>query len=107
MSRSRAVRPKTMYTHCRQFPHLQGLPDAEIRQRVSKALVERPHLLRVMRYRNRLQIVAMALGAYLLYDPQRSNLGFTLMLIGGIAFIFILLWNVVWLNRILFRITQP
>jgi hypothetical protein len=96
-----------MYTNCRQFPHLQGLSDDEIRQRVRRALVDQPHLLRVMRYRNRLLIVAMALGAYLLYDPQRSNLGFTLMVIGGTAFMFILLWNVVWLNRILFRITQP
>ena len=96
-----------MYTHCRQFPHLQGLSDAEIRQRVNKALAERPHLIRLMRYRNRILVVAMALAAYLLYDPQRSNLGFTLMVIGGTAFTFILLWNVVWLNRILFRATQP
>lgn len=49
----------------------------------------------------------MGVAAYLLYDPQESNLGVTLMWIGGVGFVLTLLWNLVWLNRVLYRITQP
>lgn len=95
-----------MYTHCRQFPHFQGASDSEIRSAVVNAMSERPRLCRLMRLRKFLILIAVAVAVYLLNNGTTSGLGFALMVSGGVATGIILLWNLAWLNWVLFPITS-
>ena len=100
-----------MYTHARQFPHLAGMSDTEIRQLAGRALGRRPNLIRIKRIRDAVVIGAMTLGAI---EMKKSGMGLgpALMIaggiggIGGIATLVLVAWNVVWLNTVLFRLTK-
>jgi hypothetical protein len=96
-----------MYTHARQFPHLAGKTDDEIRSLVRNALTSRPNLLRIMRIRNRAVLGGMLVGAIALKELASLELGTALMIVGGTATAFLICWNLAWVNTVLFRITQP
>jgi hypothetical protein len=94
-----------MYTHCRQFPHFHGASDAEIRAVVADTLSERPHLRNVMRIRNTVTVVAMAVAVFLLNEYTSLGLGRAMVVVGGSATSVVLLWNLAWINWVLFPIT--
>jgi hypothetical protein len=95
-----------MYTHCRQFPQFKNANDSEIRSVVAAALTQRPHLRQLMRFRNSLVLIALVVLVYVLNDGTTAGLGRALMFSGGLATVFLLLWNLVWVNFVLFRITS-
>jgi hypothetical protein len=95
-----------MYTHCRQFPHFHGASDTEIRAVVAGALSERPHLRRLMRVRNFFMVVAMVLAVYFLNEGTTLGLGRAMVISGGTATGIVLLWNLAWINWVLFPITS-
>ncbi len=51
-------------------------------------------------------MIMMAIAATT-YDPAKANLGYTLLIVGAVGTTLMLLWNVFWLNRVVYRITQP
>ena len=107
-----------MYTHARQFPHLAGRSDGEIRALARSALDRRPNLRRVARVRN--LVVLSGLAALTLYAISFAGTagrdtrpgddlkfgGLLMLLGGGSATVAVLLWNLVWVNTVLFRITR-
>jgi hypothetical protein len=103
-----------MYTHARQFPHLAGMQDAEIRAIASRAMSRYPHLLRVMKIRNRVVLVGLpvAIAAIAVFSDLRWNSGplvrwsIALMAVGGSFSAFLLAWNLIWVNTVIFRITR-
>ena len=95
-----------IYTHARQFPHLAGKPDSEIRCIARAGLQQHPRLLLTMRLRNMLIVSGMAIGGVFLARSATLSLGAILMLVGGVGTAIILCWNLVWVNTVLFRVTQ-
>ncbi len=101
-----------MYTHCRQFPHLSGRSDQEIRALVGNGMRKRPHLIRIMKIRNLAVLAGMIVTATLLWrrgGPGTGNammkLGLVLSICGIAATALILLWNLVWVNTVLWKVT--
>ena len=91
-----------MDTHARQFPHLAGREDEEIRSLVRRGLDRRPAL----RWPYRIRIAA-ALAAALLAVAVFEAVGPRAMMIGGAAALTVLLcWNLVWLNTVVWRVTR-
>src|SRR5262245_13856897 len=95
-----------MYTHARQFPHVAGLRDDKIRGVARRAMQRHPHYRRTIRARNIVVLLAMALGTGLLNAIAGMQVGLALMIVGAAATVFVLVWNLVWVNTVLFRITQ-
>lgn len=95
-----------MYTHARQFPHLNGLSDHEIRKLAHSAMIRHPNLIRMMRFRNAALYLSMIVAAALLGRYSNMGLGIVLVSVGLAATAFVLLWNLIWLNFVLFRITR-
>jgi hypothetical protein len=95
-----------MYTHCRQFPHFQGLDDGEMRRRVVESMNRRPALIRAMRLRNALLILGLATGPTLLTGGTTHGLGRALVIVGGVGTGILLLWNLIWVNCVLLPITR-
>ncbi len=107
-----------LFTHARQFPHLAGRGDGEIRGLVRRGMDRCPALRRVLRLRN--VAVLSTLGIAVLYALPRSpqvgdavqpgdalrDIGRLLMICGGAATAIVLLWNLIWVNTVLFRLTQ-
>jgi hypothetical protein len=94
-----------MYTHCRQFPHLQGRSDQEIREVVRRAFARRPGLRAIVRARN-LAVLVVLLGVFVAYrSAPPKQLGYALMIAGFGTTAFVLVWNVVWVNVVLYRLT--
>jgi hypothetical protein len=104
---ARYAQPSMIYTHARQFPHLTGKPDAEIRSIAQAAMRQRPRLLLILRLRNTLIVVGMVVGGVLLARSSTLSSGAILMLIGGAGTAIILVWNLVWVNTVLFSVTKP
>jgi len=96
-----------MYTHARQFAHLAGKSDEDIRVLVRHALTGRPNLSRVLRVRNRIVYGGMLASAILARQLTSLDLGIILLAIGCAATAFVICWNLVWVNTVLYRITQP
>lgn len=95
-----------MYTHARQFPHLAGKTDEQIRALVSQGMLKRPKYITVMRARNR-ALFAVMLGAVIgLVRMGNWRWGAALMLVGAVATFVVLLWNLVWVNVVVFKITK-
>jgi hypothetical protein len=94
-----------VFTHCRQFPHLAGLSDDEIRQRVRDSLAQRPRLIALRRMRNVAVILLMALVQFAAYRGE-GTLGLSLMIAGAAGTGFVLVSNLIWINSVLFRITK-
>jgi hypothetical protein len=97
--------PRRLYTHARQFPHLDGLSDPEIRAIARRAMDRHPKLRMIMRTRNVVVLgsIAATISAALLF---RRNLGLAMMVSGALGTLALLAWNVVWVNTVLFRITK-
>lgn len=95
----------SMYMHARQFPHLQGKTDQEIRLIVFQGLEKRPKYRSLMRARNVIVILVMVIGPAALVSGG-LKLGLSMMIVGGLATALVLVWNLVWLNTILFRLTE-
>src|SRR4051812_45689886 len=103
-----------MYTHARQFPHLSGLSDDEIRAIAGRAFVRHPYYARLRRVRNRLLIVAIGVtvAAWVYWSGERRigelmmTVGTGMMAAGGAAFVFVLVWNLIWVNTVLYRLTD-
>jgi hypothetical protein len=96
-----------MYTHCRQFPHLQGRSDDEIRAIVRRALDERPAYRKAMRVRNFLVLAILASVVLAFQDGPKKRFGYAMMYTGMATTAFVLTWNVVWVNVVLYRLTNP
>ena len=95
-----------MYTHCRQFPHFQGSSDDEIRALVRRVLDKHPAYRFGMRARN-FGVLATLVGVVLVYrDAPQQVLGVALMLAGTLTTLFVLVWNVLCVNFVLFRLTE-
>src|SRR4051812_13383834 len=95
-----------VYTHCRQFPHLRGRSDDEIRGVVRRALGRRPGYRLALRARN-VVILAILLGVFVAYrNAPQQQMGFAFMVAGGLATAFVLAWNILWVNVVLLRITN-
>jgi len=94
-----------MYTHARQFPHLAGMSDPDIRELARRAMSRRPNLIRIWRIRTVVVLIAMAAGAVAM-KWAGMRLGTALMVAGGTATAALVAWNAVWLNTILFRVTN-
>ena len=95
-----------MYTHARQFPHLAGLTDDEIRLVARRAMSRHAHYVTIMRCRNAAVLLGMSAVIMLLVSRFGMRLGLAMMIGGGAATVLLLLWNVVWVNTVLFRITR-
>lgn len=102
-----------MYTHCRQFPHFVHMSDDDIRASVRESLLKRPKYLRLMKYRNIAILTALVLAVVLPVLVAQAKLGLfltalgrSLVITGAVSTAVILCWNVVWVNKVLFRITQ-
>jgi hypothetical protein len=101
-----------MYTHCRQFPHLVGRSDGDIRSLVRNGMAKRPHLIRIMRVRNIAVLLCMiAIAAVLVwvrpFDPDSTATltGATLIISGGVGTVLLLIWNLIWVNTVLWKLT--
>jgi hypothetical protein len=97
----------------RQFPHLAGMADADIRALARRALARRPDLVRLLRVRNVVVFVGMVAAAALLgrgggpgVGGAMQGVGWGLMAAGAGATAALLLWNPVWVNTVLFRLTR-
>lgn len=95
-----------LYSHARQFPHLQGLSTPEIRALARRGLNKQPHLRQLMRYRNVGVVMAMLVAYVLLTKFSGLSLGLRLMIVGGASTAFVLAWNFVWVNVVIYRVTK-
>jgi hypothetical protein len=105
-----------LYTHARQFPHLMGRSDPDIRALARRAVLRRPRLVRVVRLWNVAVVAGMVATAAVLGRVGRDGgpgvggamlgVGFAVMAAGAGATAVILLWNLVWVNTVLYRVTR-
>ncbi|MDX1948841.1 MAG: hypothetical protein SFU86_25865 [Pirellulaceae bacterium] len=104
----------SMYLHARQFPHLAGKSDVEIRAIARSAMIRNPRLIRIMRLRNFtiLAGLAVAIIVVTLFSGTNASgdtlvrFGLTLVVIGTIFTAAVLAWNLIWVNTVVFRITR-
>jgi putative flippase GtrA len=96
-----------MYTHARQFPHLARKSDSEIRELVRREMIRRPTLIRAMQIRNVALLVLVILTVAGLVRYAGLTLGPAMIATGASATVLVLLWNFVWVNCVIFKITQP
>ena len=103
-----------MYLHARQFPHLAAMQDSEIRAIARRAMTRHPNLIRVMKIRNRVVRLGMLVAVTTIAafsEPTFSGdslktFGVALMIVGAVFTAFLLVWNLVWINTVIFRITR-
>lgn len=95
-----------MYTHARQFPHLQGMSDDTIRTLVRDGMAKRPTLISILRIRNVAVAAAMALAVLGLKNVAGWSAGAAMTVAGLVATLFLLAWNYVWINYVVFKLTQ-
>jgi len=95
-----------MYTHARQFPHLSGMSDADIRLLARRAMARRPAWSVLFRCRNIAIVVIMIGIATLLISLAGWRLGESLMLAGAVGIAMVLCWNIVWVNTVLYQLTK-
>ena len=103
-----------MYLHARQFPHLAGMQDSEIRTIARRAMSRHPNLIRIMRFRNLAVLVGMFLAIAIIAGSTGDaftgdslvRVGFSLMIVGAVFTLLLLVWNLVWVNTVIFRITR-
>ena len=103
-----------MHTSCKQFPHLRGLSDAEIRNRVSAALAARSGLVWIYRISGFLVIFAILATGYLIFRSlhvpgnvlSNGQLGYIMMVSGGIGFSLALVRRLLWINLVLYPLTD-
>ena len=102
-----------LYTHARQFPHLAGRSDPAIRTLARRAMARRPWVVWVVRLRNAAVVAGMIAAMMLLGWSGRPGVGgvmqgfeLAMMTVGAGATAFVLFWNVVWINTVLYRVTQ-
>jgi hypothetical protein len=95
-----------MYTRARQFPHLSGLSDVEIRRIAVRAMQRHPRYVAIMRTRNIVVSLGAGIAVGLLMALNLASLGAALMIVGAISSAFVLLWNLVWINTVIYRITR-
>jgi hypothetical protein len=95
-----------MYTHARQFPHLAGMTDEEIRELARRSMDKRPDLVRMMKFRNVLIILGMVIAAALLARFTDYQISSIFMIVGAVSTVATLTWNMVWVNIGLFRTTR-
>lgn len=102
-----------LYMHARQFPHLAGLSDAHIRAVARRAMSRRPDLRRLVRVRNAVVLAGMVAAMLLLgrgSEPgvggAMQGVGFAMMLAGAGATAVVLVWNLVWVNTVLYQLTR-
>jgi hypothetical protein len=95
-----------MYTHAREYPHLAGKTDDEIRAIARQGMDGKPQLRTIMRTRNLAVFSAMGVSIIALMIAGGWSLGQSMLVAGGVATAFLLIWNVVWVNTVLFQITK-
>jgi hypothetical protein len=96
----------TIYTHARQFPHLDGKTDAEIRLLARRAMDKHPGLIRAMRFRDVVIIFGMTTAGVLLGRLTDLSIGAVLLLLGAAGSLLILCWNLIWVNQVLYQLTK-
>ncbi len=94
-----------MYTHARQFPHLAGMDDRQIREVAREAMAKRPLYQLMMRLRNVVVLASMGVAVLVLVWFAEYSLGSALLMVGAIGTAATLIWNLVSVNTVLFRIT--
>ncbi|HEX6962994.1 MAG TPA: hypothetical protein VF175_14085 [Lacipirellula sp.] len=80
--------------------------EAEIRTIARRAMERRPQLVRLMRARLAVIVLGMMMAIALLARFTEWRLGSVFILVGAVSTSLVLAWNVVWVNTILFRITE-
>jgi hypothetical protein len=96
----------TVYTSARQFPHLAGKTDAEIRQLARRAMDRHPGLIRAMRFRDVAIIFGMTTAGVLLGRFSDLSIGAILLLLGAAGSLLIVGWNLIWVNQVLYKLTE-
>jgi hypothetical protein len=95
----------TIYVHARQFPHLAGKAEREIRILARRAMDKHPRLIRTMRLRNAAIMLGMTIAGVLLGRRSDLTIGAILVLLGAVGSVVILCWNLVWLNTVVYKLT--
>jgi hypothetical protein len=95
-----------LYFHARQFPHLAGKTDAEIKQLVTESLAKRPSVLSVARGKYPVFLAALVIVAAFMVLVRGWQVGPALMGAATSVFLLLLVWGYCWVNIVLFRITQ-
>jgi hypothetical protein len=95
-----------MFTHARQFPHLAGKTDDEIRALARRCMDKNPRLRSILRARNRVMFLAMGVAILALITVGGWKLGQSMLVAGAVATAFVLIWNTVWVNTVLYKITE-
>jgi hypothetical protein len=95
-----------MYLSARQFPHLKGKSDEEIRELMRRGMERRPGLTRLLRAARGLVLAGMAVSIALIEWLAKPRMGFSLLVSGAGATLLLLVINFVWLNWGLFPLTK-
>jgi hypothetical protein len=96
-----------MYTHARQFPHLTGKSDEEIRAIYGRALAKRPIYRSLWLARNLiLFFVIVPIEIAALYKLAGLRLSTAFFVAGSTALLLGIAWNIVWVNMVTYRITR-
>jgi len=95
-----------IYSHARQFPHLTGMADPEIKLLVRGAMADQARYRRLWRMRNLAMLVGMLSGGVALIRVLKLDPGLAMMIVGGLGTLFLLGWNFIWVNTVLFRVTR-
>jgi hypothetical protein len=95
-----------MYTHARQFPHLAGMTDSDVRELVRRAMRRRPRSIRALRVRNAIIYAGMVAAAGFLAPRAGMGVGAALIVVGTAGTLAIIAWNLFWVNTVLFRVTK-
>ncbi len=95
-----------MHTHARQFPHFSGMTDDQIRVIARRAMSGHPKHRRLMRVRSLVMLLGMAMTVFGLVGLGGWQLGSAMVFAGVAATVLVLVWNLVWVNTVLFRQTE-
>jgi len=95
-----------MYTQARQFPHFTGMTDDQIRAVARRAMAGNPKYRRLMRVRSLVMLLGMAVTVFGLVSLGGWQLGSAMVFAGVAATVLVLVWNLVWVNTVLFRQTE-
>jgi len=94
-----------MYTHARQFPHFAGMGDDQIRAVAKRAVAKHPRYLtlrQIQKVVTAIVVVATLVSAVL----AGAGVGLGLMCAGALGTLAIVIWNAIWVNTALYRITH-
>jgi hypothetical protein len=94
------------YSNVSQFPHLAGMDRKQIREVLRRALRSNPGQMRLLNARGCLWLIGLLIGPIVLLRFTRIGPVLAVLFVTGLGIVFLRLTNVLWANRMLFRITR-